>query len=338
MKSSLAPKAPPVPKASSVPEISIVIPTYKRPHLLKRCLNSLIKQTLNHSLYEIIVIDDAKQHYLKKDIKSFCKKNGLYVRYLSTKGSRGPAAARNKGWKNAKGQIIAFIDDDVIAFPDWLKQGYDGIKNGAKVIAGKTIVPVSSDPVDYEASIKNMEKSEFLTANLFILKRILKRIKGFDENFTTAFREDSDLQFTLLEKNIPIRCSSNLTVFHPVRKSNWAVSLKEQKKSMFNALLFKKHPLLFREKIQKYPPLSYYAFFITTLLFPLLAINGNISILSAVYIIWAFSLNRFIFKRLKKSSHSLKNTSQVILTSLFIPYIAVFWRLYGAVKYKVFFL
>ena len=68
-----------------------------------------------------------------------------------------------------------------------------------------------------------------------------------------AWREDSDLEFRLLQQGIPIWRLQNALVIHPVRKASWGVSLKEQKKGMFNALLYKKYPGLYRKKIQPRP-------------------------------------------------------------------------------------
>ena len=67
-------------------------------------------------------------------------------------------------------------------------------------------------------------------------------IGGFDERFPEAWREDSDLQFTLLEQGYTIKPAPQAVVTHPVRPAPWGVGLKMQRKSQFEALLYKKHP------------------------------------------------------------------------------------------------
>lgn len=69
-----------------------------------------------------------------------------------------------------------------------------------------------------------------------------EKVEGFDERFKAAWREDSDLHFKFLEHNIPINKSEKAVVCHPERKASWGVSVSEQKKSLYNALLYKKHP------------------------------------------------------------------------------------------------
>ena len=81
---------------------------------------------------------------------------------------------------------------------------------------------------------------------------------GFDERFTAAWREDSDLFFTLLEHEKLYIHAPQAQVLHPVRPASWGVSMRQQRKSMFNALLYKKHPTLYRERIQAAPPWHYY--------------------------------------------------------------------------------
>src|SRR5690606_228568 len=102
-------------------------------------------------------------------------------------------------------------------------------------------------------------KADFVTANCACTRAALERVHGFDEAFTMAWREDSDLEFRFINQRVPIRFVQQAVVTHPVRKASWGVSLKEQKKSMFNALLYKKYPSLYREKIMKRPLWNYYA-------------------------------------------------------------------------------
>src|SRR6266702_7252903 len=89
-------------------------------------------------------------------------------------------------------------------------------------------------------------------------------VGGFDERFSMAWREDSDLVFRLVDHFSSGSTSSLLyapaaVVVHPIRPASWGVSLKQQRKSMFNALLYKKHPALYRQRIQAAPPWHYYA-------------------------------------------------------------------------------
>ena len=199
---------------------------------------------------------------------------------------------------------------------------------------GKIKVPVSACPTDHENNIARLSQARFVTANCACTKKALKKIGGFDEHFTTAWREDSDLEFKFIKHQIPVHPIA-ATVIHPVRKASWGVSLREQKKVMFNALLFKKYPSLYREKIQPAPAWNYYimvcSFFI--FLFSILNLHVYPAIISGCC--WLILLTGFIHKRLANTSHNFSHVIEMIITSAIIPFLSVYWTLYGAWKFKV---
>ena len=127
--------------------ISVVVPTYKRPELLNRCLAALCSQTMNPSEYEIVVVDDGPTENTKHIVLAWSLRSGPRMRYLANEGRHGPAAARNKGWRAAHGELIAFTDDDCVPAPDWLAIGSavfeDPTVHG---ISGRIIVPIPSIP------------------------------------------------------------------------------------------------------------------------------------------------------------------------------------------------
>ena len=95
-------------------KISVVIPTYNRDEHLKNCLFSLLNQTKKP--FEILVIDNAETSYVKKIINNlenqFTEQNvGLY--YFKNSINSG-AVARNLGASKTKGDLVAFLDDDVL--------------------------------------------------------------------------------------------------------------------------------------------------------------------------------------------------------------------------------
>jgi hypothetical protein len=123
-----------------------------------------------------------------------------------------------------------------------------------------------------------------------------------------------------------------------VRKAPWGISIKEQKKGMFNALLFKKHPQLYREKIQQAPPWNYYMMVICALAFVLTTIL-NLQLIAAIaFLCWVILLVAFTNKRLRHTSKKTQHVAEMIVTSICIPFISVYWQLYGAWRYRVLFL
>lgn len=101
--------------------ISIVIPTYNEESVIKNCLNSLFKQSLND--IEIIIVDDGSTDKTLEQIKELDNKS---IKVL-TQNHKGPGSARNLGAKNAKGEILVFIDSDMEFEKDFLKKLVESI-------------------------------------------------------------------------------------------------------------------------------------------------------------------------------------------------------------------
>jgi glycosyltransferase involved in cell wall biosynthesis len=255
--------------------VSVVIPTHRRPHLLYRCLLSLQYQTLDPEAFEVIVVDDGRDGLTREVVGHVAARRPARpsVRYLAPPdGARGPAAARNCGWRAARGEIVAFTDDDTVPQPGWLAEGVRAMAPGVDAAAGRVHVPIPAEPTDYQRNVKRLEEAEFVTANCFVRRAVLARVGGFDERFTRPWREDSDLHFALLERRARLVRARYAVVLHPVREAPWGVSLKEQRNMLFDALLFKKHPRLYRERIRARPPLRYYATVLALLMAPAAAL------------------------------------------------------------------
>ncbi len=322
-------------------KVSIVIPTYKRPALLSKCLNRLVLQKFPKQDYEIIVISDGPDAITEKVIQRFQQRDRFpLIKFSFLPNKQGPAAARNKGWRMALGQLIAFTDDDCMPGIYWISAYWiTYILEDEKVFTGRVTVPLPPCPTDYERNISQLGTADFVTANCCCTRTALEAVNGFDERFSTAWREDSDLEFNFLQKNMSILYVDAAWVIHPAHPANWGVSLKEQRKSMFNALLYKKHPRLYKEKIQSAPPWHYYAAILFVLFFFL-----NILFLRSYWVAvislvcWIAIIGRFILKRLNGNSLKPRHLFEIAVTSLLIPFLSVFWRIYGGFKFKVFFI
>ncbi len=318
--------------------VSVVIPTYKRDALLKQCMDALLLQAFDKSRYEIIVVDDAGREETKRLVEGYALGNvAPVIRYLPVQGRHGPAAARNRGWKAAQGFIIAFTDDDCLPRPDWLSRGTSAVRRGAAGVSGKIVVPLRHDPTDYELNTSFLEHSEFVTANCFYLKKALAEVNGFDERFTRAWHEDADLFFTLLKRNYRLMTVPEAVVVHPVRRGHWGISIREQSKSMFNALLYKKHRDLYKKKIHN-PLLARYYAIVACSILSFLSMALNVRPIAAMALAaWILLTVSVCLTRLRGTSHSLRHITEMLVTSLMIPFLSVYWRLAGAIKFRVFF-
>ncbi|MDQ6680410.1 MAG: glycosyltransferase [Pseudomonadota bacterium] len=327
--------------------ISVVIPTYRRPDLLCRCLAAVFAQRLERSAFEVIVVDDGHTADTQAVVDAFrMRPDGPVLRFIRPKQGRGPAVARNAGWRAAYGKLIAFTDDDTIPDPDWLAEGERAFLPGLVALCGRVSVPPAAGaavrggyrPTDHELMTRGLESAEFVTANAFVRRSALLTVGGFDERFQRAWREDSDLQFRLLRDAGPVGRSKTAVVLHPVRAEPWGVCLRQQKNVFFDALLYKKHPRLYRERILPSPPWNYYAIVGLTLAAPALWFVdiGGSAVVSLLFALGG--VLRLAAKRLRRTSHTPGHVGEMVLTSALIPFLSVYWRLRGAIHFRVLFL
>jgi glycosyltransferase involved in cell wall biosynthesis len=318
--------------------VSVVVPTCGRPDLLNRCLEALCQQTLAPARYEIIVVDDKPQPLTAQLVAIWRGRmvhKGPALFYLANTGTHGPAAARNLGWREARAAVVAFTDDDTVPEPAWLECGLAGLTPDAGALCGRVVMPLPGAPTDYERDAGRLETAEFVTANCFCRKQMLSRLNGFDERFRLAWREDSDLHFRLLGAGAEIVHSPEAVVVHPVRPAPWGVSISQQKKVLFDALLYKKHPVLYRQKIRPHPPWDYYAI-VAMLLAMLLGVatGGQVLALGGMAG-WLLLTTKFCLMRLAGTAKTLSHVAEMIVTSALIPPCSVFWRMAGAWRFRV---
>jgi glycosyltransferase involved in cell wall biosynthesis len=304
--------------------------------MLARCLAALRRQDFAASAFEVIVADNAADPGTRAVIEQEAAQ-GLPYRYVAAAGGPGPAFARNAGWRAARGEVVAFTDDDTVPDPGWLRAGVAALAS-ADAAWGRIRVPLPQPPTDYQRNEAGLETADFATANAFCRRAALAAVGGFDERFTAAWREDADLFFTLLEKGFRLVHVPEAVVVHPVRPGPWGVSLRQQRKSQFNALLYKKHPALYRRRIQPRPPWQYYGAAAGLLA----AATGTAAGLTGVALggagLWLVLTGRFCARRLRGTSHAASHVAEMMVTSAVVPLLSVYWRLRGAVRFRVFFL
>lgn len=326
-----------------IPHISVVVPTCRRADLLRRCLDALLAQRIDPEAFEVIVVDDGREDAIRDMILGIAEWiEAPRVRYLRPLHGRGPAGARNRGWRAARGALVAFTDDDTIPAPDWLMAGVHAFESNRQWVAlsGRVVVPVEDAraPTDHERMTRGLESAEFVTANAFVWRTALEAVDGFDERFTRAWREDSDLQFRLLKQGGLVGHCDKACVVHPVREESWGVCLRQQRNTFFDALLYKKHPRLYRERIRRVPPWDYYAIVALGALVPLLfAIDWEEPAIACALGVVALVVNLAI-TRLQRTDHSARHLVEMLATSALIPFLSVYWRVRGALHFRVLFL
>jgi glycosyltransferase involved in cell wall biosynthesis len=305
--------------------------------LLLRCLEALAEQHFDPTAFEIIVVDDGQTDDTREAVEQIAVQTGGTPRivYLRPEGTRGPAAARNRGWRAAAAPVIAFTDDDTVPDADWLRYGALAMSVERAAAWGRVVVPTSAVPTDHERNTKGLETAEFVTANCFVRRDALDAIGGFDERFKRAWREDADLYFSLLRRFGRVDHVPAAMVVHPVREAPWGISLRQQANMFFDALLYKKHPQHYREVIRRLPPWRYYVIVLSAIAALVGAIGGAVLMPALLLLVSLGFIGEFAWRRLSGTSHHPRHVAEMLVTSVAIPFLSVFWRIAGAVRFRV---
>jgi len=218
------------PPTASVRPFDIVVPTVGRSSL-SRLLEALAPQ-LAGKRARVFVVDDRRQASAPLSLPEFV---------TTVRGpGRGPAAARNVGWRAAGAEWIAFLDDDVIPAADWverLEADLQGLPAGVAASQGRLRVPLpSSPPTDWQRDVAGLEGARWITADMAFRREALAAVGGFDQRFAGAYREDADLALRLLSAGWQITRGERANS-HPVPPAGFWASVGRQRGNADDVLM-----------------------------------------------------------------------------------------------------
>jgi len=122
---------------AEAPFVSVIIPTHERPDLLTKCLKSLLKQ--NYPAFEVVVVDNAPGTSTTADLIKQTYGDRPQIRYVR-EDRPGLSWAANRGIQEARGQILAFTDDDVILDTYWLAELVRAFRRADNVVCATGLV------------------------------------------------------------------------------------------------------------------------------------------------------------------------------------------------------
>jgi len=179
-------------------DLSIIVCTYNRALFLKECLCSLTQQTLSPERFEVLVIDNDSKDETQSVAEQFCQKYGHFKVFLETE--RGHSQARNRGWKEACGRYVAYIDDDCHAASLWAEKilaSFAGINPSPTAVGGKILPRYATPPPAWFAdSLETrswgnsktflgppVDRLGFSGANMAFPRNLLEEMGGFSCRF-----------------------------------------------------------------------------------------------------------------------------------------------------------
>lgn len=189
--------------STSTPLVSVILPTYRRPHLLGRAMRSVLAQSYRN--LELIVVDDASPDDTAERVAACVDPR---VRYFRQDHNSGASAARNRGIREAQGEYLAFQDDDDVWLLDRLAAQVQQLESlgaghglslaahisltpeGAKYVGG----PDAFRRIDFARGVRN-DFGLIATPCWLLRRRLLDEVGSFDEQLKTW--EDWELALRL---------------------------------------------------------------------------------------------------------------------------------------------
>ena len=216
--------------------ISVGVCTYNRAEFLKGAIQSLCNQTLHPSFYEIIIVDNNSKDNTHAVADEFCR---CYpnVRYcLETE--QGLSHARNRSWREARGEYVAYIDDDCKVPEQWLAVAKDIIERVSPSVFGGPFYPFyntakprwykdsygSHEPFKEARILNGKECIKIYGGNMFFCTRLLKTMGGFKARLgmsgnNIGYGEETDMHL-MIHAKMPDELfyyDPNLYVYHLVQ-------------------------------------------------------------------------------------------------------------------------
>ena len=306
--------------STGLDDVSVVIPTIGRPSL-----GDLLVALANHPLPvgRIVIVDDRSAPAVPLAVP-----DALATRTaVLASGGRGPAAARNVGWRATGSPWIVFLDDDVVPSPLWaIELVHDlAVDLDVAAVQGRIVVPLPRErrPTDRELNVARLEGAEWITADMAVRRRALEDMAGFDERFRRAYREDSDFALRLVGRGWRLEHGSRQST-HPVQPAAWWTSVSAQRGNRDDALMLALHGRGWRPDRGRRR--RHVAITTAAVAAAVQVTRGHRGLAALSAGVWLAGTAEFAAHRIARGPRRLPEIPAMLLTSVLIPPTAtVYW-------------
>ena len=233
------------------PVVSVVVASHARPLRLRWLLNALEEQTLAADSWEAIVVHDYDAPTARRVIERHPLSAAGRLRHVPIQpGTGSPSRQRNIGWRQARGELVAFTDDDCRPEREWLEE----LVAVARRVPG-AVVQGRTRPEPLERELLRAPHVRTLTihpvgpyaqtANILYPRALLERLDGFDERAIAG--EDVGLSLRARAAGARIAAAGGAVVNHAVEAHTLPGILRQNVKWRHLAYLVKRHPEFRRE-------------------------------------------------------------------------------------------
>jgi glycosyltransferase involved in cell wall biosynthesis len=198
------------------PKVSVVVPVYNAERTLDECLRSLLAQDFPEDDLEIIAVDNWSTDRTPAILREYSDR----VRTVRRR-KRGPAAARNRGIREARGEIVAMTDSDCVADPGWVRHVVAPLEDSAVALVGGRILSVrpcntvekfGEEIHDHEKAITVWKPAYVITMNWAARRSLLDTTGLFDEEFLRC--EDVDLAYRIVRLGHTVAYAHDAVIYH----------------------------------------------------------------------------------------------------------------------------
>lgn len=205
--------------------VSVIVPVYNDPDGLRTTLDSLTRQRFPNSKFKVIVVDNASTDDTLDVAKTYEQEYCELITVTQETEIQGSYAARNTGIEKSNNNVLAFIDADCKAHPDWVATGLQVLRNpGVDLVGGNVVFEMSDNPSVAEIydSAFSMQTEQLITernctvtANLFCSRDVIETIGIFSEEFESG----GDIAWTskATANGFSLVYAEDVIVSHPTR-------------------------------------------------------------------------------------------------------------------------